>query len=183
MTAVAPSRVPVDLRPLVDSDVDAVLALDARVHLNTWSSGFLRSQLADPTTRTNLVAEVDGQMVGHAALLVVVDEGHVISVTVDSDRQRSGIGTVLLAALFRDALVRGLSALTLEVRVSNEPAIGLYQRFGFAPAGIRKGYYADSVVGGREDALVMWAHDIADPAFSNRVDGAINRAGGGATDG
>ena len=122
-------------------------------------------------------------MVGHAALLVVVDEGHVISVTVDSDRQRAGIGTVLLAALFRDALVRGLSALTLEVRVSNEPAIGLYQRFGFAPAGIRKGYYADSVVGGPEDALVMWAHDIADPAFLNRVDGASDRAGRNSTDG
>ena len=103
--------------------------------------------------------------------------------TVDPDRKRSGIGTVLMAALCRDALVRGLSALTLEVRVSNEPAIGLYQRFGFAPAGIRKGYYTDSVVGGREDALVMWAHDIADPAFSNRVDEAINRAGGGSTDG
>ena len=90
MTAVALSRVPVDLRPLVDSDVDAVLALDSRVHPNTWSSKFLRSQLANPTTRTNLVAEVDGQLVGHAALLVVVDEGHVISVTVDPDRQRSG---------------------------------------------------------------------------------------------
>ena len=177
------SRVPVDLRPLVDSDVDAVLALDARVHPNTWSSKFLRSQLANPTTRTNLVAEVDGQLVGHAALLVVVDEGHVISVTVDPDRKRSGIGTVLMAALCRDALVRGLSALTLEVRVSNEPAIGLYQRFGFAPAGIRKGYYTDSAVGGREDALVMWAHDIADPAFSNRVDEVINRARGGSTDG
>ena len=183
MTAVAPSRVPVDLRPLVDSDVDAVLALDAQVHPNTWSSEFLHSQLADPTTRTNLVAEVDGQLVGHAALLVVGDEGHIISVTVEPDRQRSGIGTVLMAALCRDALARSLSALTLEVRVSNEPAIGLYQRFGFAPAGIRKGYYADSVLGGREDALVMWAHDIADPAFSNRVDEAIGRSGEGSTDG
>ena len=91
MTAVAPSRVPVDLRPLVGSDVDAVLALDARVHPSTWSSGFLRSQLADPTTRTNVVAEVDGQLVGHAALLVVVDEGHVISVTVDPTGSGRGL--------------------------------------------------------------------------------------------
>jgi ribosomal-protein-alanine N-acetyltransferase len=59
--------------------------------------------------------------------------------------------------------------MTLEVRVSNTAAIGLYRRFGFAPAGVRAGYYGDD----GEDALVMWAHDIAGPAFAARLDELI----------
>ena len=60
------------------------------------------------------------------------------------------------AVLVREARRRGTTALTLEVRAGNEPAKALYRRFGFAPAGIRKDYYAE--VG--EDALIMWAHDV-----------------------
>ena len=67
--------------------------------------------------------------------------------------------------LAREAVRRGARNLTLEVRVSNEAAKGLYRRFGLAPAGIRKGYYVES----GEDAIVMWAHDIDDDAYSDRL--------------
>ena len=159
---------PVRLRPMVDADVDAVLALDALVHPTTWSPEFMRSQLGLPGSRTNLVAELHGDLVGHAALLVVADEGHVTSVAVAPDHQRMGIGRVLLAALCRDAEHRGLVAMTLEVRVSNAAAIALYRRFGFAPSGVRPGYYADD----GEDALIMWIHDVGKPGFKARVDEA-----------
>jgi ribosomal-protein-alanine N-acetyltransferase len=56
--------------------------------------------------------------------------------------------------------------LTLEVRMGNQAARALYERFGFAPAGIRKGYYAE--VG--EDALVMWAHDVDGDDYAARLD-------------
>ena len=126
---------PVRLRPMVDADVDAVLALDALVHPTTWSPDFMRSQLGLPDSRTNLVAELHGDLVGHAALLVVADEGHVTSVAVAPDQQRMGIGRVLLAALCSDAEHRGLGAMTLEVRVSNAAAIALYRRLGFERTG------------------------------------------------
>ena len=51
------------------------------------------------------------------------------------------------------------------MRTSNEPAQALYRRFGFAPAGVRKGYYRDPV----EDALVLWAHDIHLPEYAERL--------------
>ena len=159
---------PVRLRPMVDADVDAVLALDALVHPTTWSPEFVRSQLGLPGSRTNLVAELYGALVGHAALLVVADEGHVTSVAVAPDHQRMGIGRVLLAALCRDAEHRGLVAMTLEVRVSNAAAIALYRRFGFAPSGVRPGYYADD----GEDALIMWIHDVGNSDFKARLDEA-----------
>ena len=63
------------------------------------------------------------------------------------------------------AVARGAKNLTLEVRVGNEPAQQLYRAFGFAPAGVRKGYYAES----NEDALIMWANDVDAPAYAQRL--------------
>ena len=162
----------VTLRPMGEADVAAARALDALVQPTPWSDEFLRTQLADGATRHLLVAEApDGSAVGHAALVVVADEGHVTSIAVDPAHQRSGIGSLLLAALCREAVARGLAAMTLEVRVDNEAAIALYRRFGFAPAGVRPGYYADPD-GSTTDALVLWVHDVDDPAFRRAIEEA-----------
>ena len=165
------------LRPMVEADVDAVRALDVLVQPAPWSEEFLRDQMANPMTRTLLVAEgVNGVPVGHAALVVVADEGHVTSIAVDPAHQRHGIGSCLLAALCRDARARGLTAMTLEVRVDNAAAIALYRRFGFAPAGVRPRYYTDPD-GTTTDALVLWVHDVEDPVFVSAVERpAMNRA-------
>ena len=158
------------LRPMGECDVDAVRALDALVQPTPWSETFLRDQLADAEARTLLVAEgADGAPVGHAALVVVADEGHVTSIAVDPAHQRRGIGACLLAALCRDARARGLASMTLEVRTSNAAAISLYRRFGFAPAGVRPAYYTDAD-GTTTDALVMWIHDVDDPAFDEQFE-------------
>ena len=63
------------------------------------------------------------------------------------------------------AVAKGARSMTLEVRMSNRPAQEMYRKFGFAPAGVRKGYYAEV----NEDALVMWAHDIDQPAYAERL--------------
>jgi ribosomal-protein-alanine N-acetyltransferase len=68
----------------------------------------------------------------------------------------------------------GASALTLEVRVSNEPAKALYRRFGLAPAGVRRGYYEPD----GEDALIMWAHDIDAEDYRSRIDALAGRVSG-----
>ncbi len=69
----------------------------------------------------------------------------------------------------------GMTALTLEVGVGNEPAIGLYRRFGLAPAGVRKGYYAET----GEDALIMWVHDIDAAEYSERLEQIEGTLAGG----
>ena len=90
MSVAAPHVV---LRPMGERDVDAVRALDALVQPTPWSEVFLRDQLADAETWTLLVAEgADGAPVGHAALMVVADEGHITSVSVDPNHQRHGVG-------------------------------------------------------------------------------------------
>ena len=98
-------------------------------------------------------------------MLFALTDGHVTTIAVDPDHQGGRIGTRLLLVLVRRAIERGAEAITLEVRASNEPAKALYRRFGFAPAGVRKGYYRDPV----EDALVLWAHDVHLPAYAERL--------------
>ena len=105
-------------------------------------------------------------MVGFAGLLFVGDEGHVTTVAVDEAHRRQHIGARLFAALCRDAIARGTTGLTLEVRAGNEGAQAMYRRFGFAPAGIRRNYYPDT----GEDALVMWAHEVDGSDYSARLD-------------
>jgi ribosomal-protein-alanine N-acetyltransferase len=158
-----------DLRiePLRRRHVAAVARIERLVSANPWSADLFRGELALPeTTRSYLVARQGGRLVGFGGLMFVLDEAHVTTLAVHPDRQGGRIGTRLLLVLVREAVARGTTALTLEVRMGNEPARALYQRFGFAPAGVRKGYYAE--VG--EDALIMWAHDIDGEPYAERLD-------------
>jgi ribosomal-protein-alanine N-acetyltransferase len=157
-----------DLRiePLRRRHVPAVARLEKLVSTNPWSAELFRGELALPEEqRAYRVARAGGRLVGYGGLMFVLDEAHVTTLSVHPDRQGERIGTRLLAVLVREALRRGTTALTLEVRASNEPAKALYRRFGFAPAGVRKGYYAE--VG--EDALIMWAHDLDGEAYADRL--------------
>ena len=122
-------------------------------------------ELAKPESRSYLVARSGAVVVGHAGVLFIEDEGHVTTISVDPVWQRRQIATRLLLAQLRRSRDHGATAMTLEVRVANRGAQALYRQFGFAPAGVRKGYYAES----GEDALIMWAHDIGTDAMTNRL--------------
>jgi [ribosomal protein S18]-alanine N-acetyltransferase len=116
--------------------------------------------------RIYVVARIGSAVVGYGGIMLVVGEGHVSTLAVDPRWQRHRIGTRLLLALARGAVARGVTSLTLEVRLSNAPAQNLYRMFGFAPAGVRKNYYSES----NEDALIMWAHDVDGEAYRRRLD-------------
>ena len=146
MTAVA-----VRIRLLQLEDLDAIEAIEQRAYPTPWSRSMFASELAKPTSIC-LGAFEGEDLVGYVVNSRYVDAWHVMNVAVDPDRQRRGIATALLQHLFeltRDDERRGY---TLEVRVSNDGAIHLYERLGFEARGIRRGYYTDN----REDALIMW---------------------------
>ena len=144
----------------------SVLRIEAKVYPRPWSLGLFMSELALRTTRIYLVAKVGGEVVGYAGLMLTGSDGHVTTIAVDPDWHRKGIGARLLVALSRAGVRRGCTGLTLEVRMSNEPAKELYRRFGYAPAGVRKGYYTET----GEDALVMWAHDVDLEPYRQRLE-------------
>jgi ribosomal-protein-alanine N-acetyltransferase len=144
-----------------------VRRVDSLVYPSPWSLSLFRQELAMTETRVYLVALLDDAQVGHAGMMLVAGEAHVTTVAVDPAWQGRGVASRLLLALHRAAVGRGVTAMTLEVRVSNQRAIDLYRRFGYAPAGIRRNYYSEE----GEDALVMWVHDVHQPAHTERLAG------------
>jgi [ribosomal protein S18]-alanine N-acetyltransferase len=104
-----------------------------------------------------------GDLVGYLVISRYVDAWHVMNVAIRPDRRRQGIASLLLNRLFDLTSGRSRRGYTLEVRVSNEGAIKLYERLGFRPRGVRRGYYTDN----REDALIMWKDPVQEPAASS----------------
>jgi [ribosomal protein S18]-alanine N-acetyltransferase len=143
-----------------------VLRIEQQVYPRPWSIGLFMSELGYRGTRVYLVARVDHVVAGYAGLMLVGEDAHVTTIAVEPTRHRQQIGTRLLLVLSRAAIERGARNLTLEVRVGNEPAIGMYRAFGFVPAGVRKGYYAET----GDDALVMWATDVDTDEHRLRLD-------------
>ena len=159
--------------PLVDLVVEpmrrrhlrGVMRIDAATSSTPWSLGLFVAELGRGDERVYLVARAAGRVVGYAGALLVAGEAHITTIAVDPDHQGGAVGRRLLAVLIRRVLALGTVAVTLEVRASNEAAKALYRRFGFVPAGVRKGYYSKPP----EDALVLWAHDVDTPEYAERL--------------
>ncbi len=166
-----PDDTSVEIVPMKRRHLRAVVAIEQQVFPSPWSLSLYLSEIAGGATRAYYVARVGGEVVGYAGLMMVAGEGHVTTIGVDPHWQRKGIGRRLLLKLAKVAVSHGIEDLTLEVRVSNVGAQTLYHEFGFAPAGIRKNYYAEV----NEDAIVMWAHEVQSPAYSERLDAIEER--------
>lgn len=99
-----------------------------------------------------LVAEIQGSIVGYAVgILRLNNIGHIVSIAVAKRWRRKGIGTRLIRELERRFKERGVRASRLEVRVSNRPAIKLYEKLGYRVLDRIKNYYPDG-----EDAYLMF---------------------------
>lgn len=156
------SPVEVQLLAMRRRHLRSVLRIESRVYPVPWSMSLFLSELALRSTRAYYVAVVGKQIVGYAGLMMTLDDGHVTTIAVDPAWHRHKIGTRLLLALAREAILRGATGLTLEVRLGNKSAQELYRTFGFRPVGVRKNYYAET----KEDALVMWAEDVAGEEYA-----------------
>jgi ribosomal-protein-alanine N-acetyltransferase len=156
----------VQIQPMRRRHLRAVLRIEQQVYPRPWSSSLFLSELALRSTRAYLVARVGRDVVGYAGLMMTLDDGHVTTIAVDPRWHRHKIGSRLLLVLAREGIRRGAASLTLEVRMTNKPAQDMYRRFGFVPVGVRKNYYQEV----NEDALVMWAHDVDEPAYSELLD-------------
>lgn len=115
-----------------------------------WTREQLESQLPDGQ-HIFLVAVVGERVLGYVGMMYVLDEGYISNVAVSPEARRRGIGDALISELLLRAEEKALSFVTLEVRESNEAAIGLYQKHGFQKVGLRKKYYDLP----KEDAILM----------------------------
>ncbi|MFA9446150.1 ribosomal protein S18-alanine N-acetyltransferase [Egicoccus sp. AB-alg6-2] len=143
----------VEVVPAMPADADAVRALPG---LGDSTRRLVDADLGRDD-RCCLVARTvtSHLIVGFAAGLLALDEGHVLDVAVATDHRRRGVGARLVDELIRRLHTRGAAAVTLEVRRSNEAALSLYRQLGFVVEGVRPRYYPDG-----EDALLMWKRDL-----------------------
>jgi ribosomal-protein-alanine N-acetyltransferase len=147
-------------------DLRQVMAIEHRVFPEPWSPAVFTSELALRIGRAYRVAREGRAVVGYFGLMFVEDEAHVTTIAVSPEHQHRGMGTWLLLNAVRISLDQGARHLSLEVAAGNDRAQSLYRRFGFAPVGVRKGYYQQTA----EDAYVMWAHDVDSSAYAERLD-------------
>ena len=141
---------PLEIRRLTYADLPQVIAIERRAFPTPWSLAMFVLELSKPSGIC-LTALSDDRVVGYLVCSRYDVVWHVMNVAVDPVRRREGIATAMLEHLFAQADKPG-EQYTLEVRTSNDPAIALYERFGFQSAGVRPGYYHDN----KEDALIMW---------------------------
>ena len=142
-------------RAMTTADLDAVAEAERRCHPFPWTRG----NFADSLTAGHgaWLALEDGRMAGYAVMMQVLDEVHLLNITVLPELQRSGRGSALLLQLFDLARHQAATRMLLEVRPGNVSGQGLYQRHGFVEIGRRRDYYP--APDGREDAIVM-ARDL-----------------------
>lgn len=140
----------IEIRRMRTEDVDAVAQLEQAIFAQPWSRrGFLDAIQMEQTVF--LVAEEDGEIRGYIGMYVSIDEGEITNVAVDAGQRCRGIGETMLRQMLQEAKKRAIAKIVLEVRVSNQSAIRLYERNGFRMLGIRKGFYELP----REDAYIM----------------------------
>ena len=158
--AEAPAAGAIEVRRLGYGDLPSVLAIERRAFTTPWSLAMFVLELSKPSGIC-IAAAVDGELAGYLVCSRYADVWHLMNVAVAPEHRRQGIATSLLRRMVD---VAGVEArYTLEVRTSNRPAIAMYERLGFRPAGHRRGYYHDN----GEDALIMWLEPL--PAGSSAL--------------
>ena len=136
--------------PMTEELVPQVAQLEAVCFHDPWSENSIRSELNNPLSLW-LTAVQDGKVVGYVGSQTVLDEADVMNVAVSPEHRRSGIAAELMLELERTLAKLGVHSLTLEVRVSNEPAIRLYEMLGYVQVGLRPNYYLRP----KEDAKIL----------------------------
>lgn len=144
------------IAPMQRADVDSVLEIEERAYgEHHWSKDSFYGELSNDLAHYYCAFEGD-KLVGYAGTWQILDEAHITTLAVDPELKRRKIGEAILINIIKDCQKNEIKYITLEVRVSNTPAIKLYEKYGFKSLGSRKGYYQNN----NEDALIMWTENI-----------------------
>lgn len=171
-----------ELKPLTSALLPAVSELDRLCFGGLWSIDAYQREIDSPnsdllsltvtmghdslTTDKGQNKEGNQQiLLGLGCLWAILEEAHITILAVHPEYRHQGFGQVVLLSLLKSAVNRHLEWATLEVRSSNQPALSLYQKFGFREVGRRRRYYQDT----GEDALILWLAGLQRPEFSQTI--------------
>ncbi|MEY3219579.1 MAG: ribosomal-protein-alanine N-acetyltransferase [Pseudomonadota bacterium] len=139
------------IRPLLHSDLSAIMKIEQRACQFPWTMGIFQDCLKSGYVCWGL--DISNHLIGYGIVSVAAGESHVLNIVIDPDFQKKGYGNYLMRYLLYLAKKHGAEIIFLEVRTSNETAHRLYRQLGFNEIGIRKNYYPSKK--GREDAIIL----------------------------
>jgi [ribosomal protein S18]-alanine N-acetyltransferase len=151
----------IEYRKLKLRDLGGIEEIERASYPTPWSRSMFAGELAKPSSICLGAVDAENDtLVGYLIISRYVDAWHVMNIAVAPAYRRRGIARGMMERLFEVTARDARRGYTLEVRVSNETAIRLYEALGFRARGIRRGYYTDN----REDALIMWRDPVREPA-------------------
>ncbi|MDD9897968.1 MAG: ribosomal protein S18-alanine N-acetyltransferase [Candidatus Melainabacteria bacterium] len=166
------------IRKMYLSDLDRVSELDPLVFGEMhWTRNIFAGELSNPNANYYVASKLDeagqdtGEPIGYGGAWHVVDEMHIMTLGTDPDYRRQKIAESIIIALITDAINSGIKSISLEVRLSNEAAQRLYERYAFKQAGIRKNYYESD----GESALILWTENIQEEKFQQNFQEQISK--------
>ena len=136
--------------PMREAHVAAVAEMEKLCFSDPWSENSVRYELTNPLSYWLVALEGD-RVAGYVGSQTVLDEADMMNIAVHPDFRRQGIARTMVETLVAELKEKNVRSLTLEVRVSNDPAISLYHQMGFVQVGRRPNYYRNP----REDALIL----------------------------
>ena len=146
-------------RPMQMDDLDAIMQIEPTIYSHPWTRGNFSDSLNSGYSAwilEDMSLGKSGEIIGYALMMRVMDEAHLLNLSIAKAQQKRGLGRYLLEHMLQIAKHHQAINLFLEVRPSNISAIALYENMGFCEVAVRRGYYpAEHVENGREDAILM----------------------------
>ncbi len=139
------------VRRMEERDIEAVAEIETECFAEPWSKSSLR-EYVEKTDALFLVSEEEGVINGYAGMYYVYPEAYITNVAVSNAYRNRGIATEIMERMFEISQEEGVERCSLEVRVSNQSAIHLYEKLGYISVGERKNFYSQPT----ENALIMW---------------------------
>lgn len=149
MCAFRQPQLEIERRELRAVDLPRMHEIEEAVYADPWSRSLLEQSLVAPMTHAWGLFEAD-RLIAYAIFQLIVDEGHLLNIAVDPERQGQGLGAFLLDSVIQTVEMRGGRRVFLEVRPTNDRALRLYESRQFMPVTLRERYYSNG-----ESALVM----------------------------
>jgi ribosomal-protein-alanine N-acetyltransferase len=156
---------PLIIEPMSDAHIKEVMRIEQQSFSTAWPPSAFHQELHDNKLAHYFVGLIGSRVVAYGGIWVILEDSHVTAIAVDPTYRGRKYGELLLLRLLDEAMERGASWMTLEVRESNAVAQNLYRKYGFTTVSTRKAYYSDN----NENALVMWAGNLKSDIYKNRL--------------
>ncbi|MBV8074359.1 MAG: ribosomal protein S18-alanine N-acetyltransferase [Candidatus Eremiobacteraeota bacterium] len=153
------------IEPMAAGDIPAVTRIEAVSFSTSWPANAFTNELSENKLAHYYVGRSGGEIVAYGGIWVILEDSHITTIAVHPSYRGRRYGERLLVHLLDEAIARGASWITLEVRESNEVAQSLYRKYGFTNVSTRRAYYSDN----NENAVVMWAGNLRGELYRNRL--------------